>query len=53
MTPEFWAIIGVGATVILSRLSLYRDIAALRERNVRLEGKMEILIAAFVKPQQP
>lgn len=51
MTPEFWAIIAVGAGVLGSHLSLHRDIAGIRERMARLEGKVEVLIAAFVKPE--
>jgi hypothetical protein len=34
MTPEFWAIIAVGAGVLGSHVALHRDIASLRERNV-------------------
>jgi len=46
MTPEFWAIIGVGvavltvgATVVASHFSLHRDMADLRERMAKLEGR--------------
>ena len=48
MTPEFWAIIGVGvavltvgATVVASQFSLHRDMADLRERMAKLEGAMD------------
>ena len=48
MTPEFWAIIGVGAavltvgaTVVASHFSLHRDMADLRERMAKLEGAMD------------
>ena len=59
MTPEFWAIIGVGVVVAGSHLSLHRDIAVLRDRMAKLEGRVDglagqvdLLIAAFVKPPQ-
>lgn len=58
MTPEFWAIIAVGigvltvgATVVGSHWSLHRDMVSLRERMARLEGRVDILITAFVKPE--
>ena len=41
MTPEFWAIIAVGAGVFGSHLILHRDIAALRERMAKLEGAVD------------
>ena len=53
MTPEFWAIIGVGIGILASHLSLHRDIAAMRERMARLEGRVDTLIASFVKPERP
>ena len=50
MTPEFWAIISVGVVVAGSHWSLHRDIASLRERMARLEGRVDTLISVFVKP---
>ena len=41
MTPEFWAIIGVGVIVLGSHLSLHRDIATIRERMAKLEGAVD------------
>jgi hypothetical protein len=48
MTPEFWAIIGVGvavltvgATIVASHFSLHRDMADLRERMATLAGVMD------------
>jgi hypothetical protein len=59
MTSEFWAIIGVGVVVAGSHLSLHRDIAVLRDRTAKLEGRVDglagqvdLLIAVFVKPPQ-
>ena len=43
MTPEFWAIIAVGTGVFVSHLSLHRDIAGLRERMARIEGRVDSL----------
>ena len=58
MTPEFWAIIGIGVVVVGSHLSLHRDIGGLhrdigglRERMAKIEGKVDILIAMFVRPR--
>ena len=53
MTPEFWAIVAVGAGVFGSHLMLHRDIASLRERTAKLDGKVDTLITAFVKPKTP
>ncbi len=41
--------LAVVATVIGSHTWLHRDIVSLRERMANIEGKMDILIAAFVK----
>ena len=52
MTPEFWAIIGVGVAVtgvgvsglglgFLAYRGLHSDIASLRERMAKLEGAMD------------
>ena len=43
MSPEFWAIIGVGVVVLGSHLRLHRDIASLRERMAKLEGTVEAI----------
>ncbi len=55
MTPEFWAIIGVGVAVISVVAGLFGRLDAhvrgQGERLARLEGKVDTLIAAFVKPQ--
>ena len=51
VTPEFLAIIAVGAGVLGSHLSLHRDITETRERMARLERKVEVLIASFVQPE--
>ncbi len=57
MTPEFWAIIGVGvavlavgATVVGSHFSLHRDMADLRERMAKLEGAMDGWTKAVDRP---
>ncbi len=41
MTPEFWAIIAVGAGVLGSHLSLHRDIGGLRDRMAKLEDAVD------------
>ena len=65
VTPEFWAIIGVGVGVAglfyrldtrLGRLDLRIDrlddhVRGQGERLARLEGKVDTLIAVFVKPE--
>ncbi len=65
MTPEFWAIIGVGVGVAglfyrldtrLGRLDSRIDrlddhVRGQGERLARLEGKVDTLIAVFVKPE--
>lgn len=62
MTPEFWAIIGVGVTLGLGMLRLFSrlDVRIDRlddhvrgqgERLARLEGKVDTLIATFGKPE--
>ncbi len=57
MTPEFWAIIGVG--IGMAGLFLRTDVRIGRlddhvraqgERLAKLEGKVDTLIAAFAKP---
>ncbi len=57
MTPEFWAIIGVGigmaglffrTDVRIGRLDDH--VRAQGERLAKLEGKVDTLIAAFAKP---
>ena len=40
MTPEFWAIIGVGAGVLGSYLNIHKAIGDLRERVTRLEERI-------------
>ena len=56
VTPEFWAIIGVGMAIIgvvagmFGRLDAH--VRGQGERLARLEGKVDTLIAAFVKPHQ-
>ena len=56
MTPEFWAIIGVGVTLGLGMVKLFGrldDHVRLQgERLARLEGKVDALISVFVKPQR-
>ena len=47
MTPEFWAIVAVGAGVLGSHFSLHRDMASLRERMARLEGVMDGFLKGF------
>ena len=58
MTPEFWAIIGVGVTMAGLNLSmlglgflayrgLHEDIASLRERMAKLEGAMDGFTKGF------
>ncbi len=62
MTPEFWAIIGVGVTLGLGMLRLFSrlDVRIDRlddhvrgqgERLARLEGKVDTLIATFGKQE--
>ncbi len=62
MTPEFWAIIGVGVTPGLgmlrpfSRLDVRIDrlddhVRGQGERLARLEGKVDTLIATFGKQE--
>ena len=54
MTPEAWTVVGVG--VALGALgwrafgTLDTHVRAQGERLARLEGKVDTLIAAFVKP---
>ena len=56
MTPEFWAIIGVGVILGLGMVKLFGrldDHVRVRgEGLARLEGKVDTLIAVFVKPQE-
>ena len=47
MTPEFWAIIGVGVVVAGSHWSLHRDMASLRERMAKPEGAMDGFTKGF------
>ena len=58
MTPEAWTVIAVG--IAIAGLSIRMDTRIARlddhvrgqgERLARLEGKVDTLIAAFVKPQ--
>ena len=55
VTPEFWAIIGVGVTLGLGMVRrfgrLNGHVRARGERLARLEGKVDALIATFVKPE--
>ena len=59
MTPEFWAIIGVG--IGIAGLFFRMDVRIGRlddhvrvqgERLAKLEGKVDTLIAAFAKPRE-
>ncbi len=57
ISAELIGIIGVGGTMLLVGAAiltfLWRlsgDIANLRERMAKLEGKMDVLTAFFVKP---
>ena len=55
MTPEFWAIIGVGVSLGVAMVRLFGrlddHVRAQGERLARLEGKVDTLIAVFVKPE--
>ena len=59
MTPEFWAIIGVGIGIaglffrVDVRIGRLDDhVRAQGERLGKLEGKVDTLIAAFAKPRE-
>ena len=56
MTPEFWAIIGVGVTLGLGMVKLFGrlddHVRIQGERPARPEGKVDTLISVFVKPQE-
>ena len=59
MTPEFWAIIGVGIGIagLFFRMDvrigrLDDHVRAQGERLEKLEGKVDTLIAAFAKPRE-
>ena len=54
MTPEFWAILGVGVpllgvgvTALVMLVGLNRDVASLRERMAKLEGAVGGFMRAF------
>ena len=58
MTPEAWTVIAVGVAIaglfirMDARLARLDDhVRGQGERLARLEGKVDTLIAAFVKPQ--
>ena len=58
MTPEAWSVIAVGVAIAGLFIRMDTRIARLGdhvrgqgERLARLEGKVDTLIAAFVKPQ--
>jgi hypothetical protein len=58
MTPEAWTVIAVGIAIaglfirMDTRLARLDDhVRGQGERLARLEGKVDTLIAAFVKPQ--
>ena len=58
MTPEAWSVIAVGIAIAGLFIRMDTRIARLDdhvrgqgERLARLEGKVDTLIAAFVKPQ--
>lgn len=53
MTPEFWAIIGVGVGLAGLFFRLDAHVRNQGERLAKLEGKVDTLIAAFVKPTSP
>ena len=50
MTPEFWSIIGVGIGLAGLFFRLDAHVRNQGERLARFEGKVDTLIAAFVKP---
>ena len=50
MTPEAWTIVGVGGALLGLGLRLDSHVRAQGERLAKLEGKVDTLIAAFVKP---
>ena len=50
MTPEFWAIVGVGVGIAGLFVRLDGHVRYQGERLAKLEGKVDTLIAAFVKP---
>ncbi len=58
MTPEAWSVIAVGVAIaglfirVDARIGrLDEHVRGQGERLARLEGKVDTLIAAFVKPQ--
>ena len=59
MTPEAWSVIAVGIAIVGLFIRMDTRIARLDdhlrgqgERLARLEGKVDTLIAAFVKPKE-
>ena len=52
MTPESWTIIAVGIALLGLGLRLDGHVRAQGERLAKLKGKVDTLIAAFVKPER-
>ena len=55
MTPEAWTVVGIGLAGLFVRMDarigrLDEHVRSQGERLARLEGKVDTLIAAFVKP---
>ena len=67
MTPEFWAILGVGVPVMAVAVSglvmlvglqrdvgvLHRDVAGLRERMAKLEGSLDGFMRGTMRQDHP
>lgn len=51
MTPEAWTIAAVGIALLGLGLKLDSHVRVQGEKFAKLEGKVDTLIAAFVKPK--